>query len=527
MFKLLTLVLLVVSSLFLVQFAFSSHGACKAGFEEFVTERGTACRSIAESQAIGISTPQIEFDYADYQEHIQLIVDQRNIATKTSVVFLSKNPQDLLIDPVLEERIFNTDRIASIKITNEFNCGISQMVMDPDLGCVFIGVKREGLVSDIVIIREEARKVADSLMYQDPNDLTNTGMLTLPTKFHSVLLGTKIATEVSEEEELVKYGSENIATVIYTIKRHPTQKMFSVFDAFIIDERISTSGGFIKTAKEIMRQSPEYSSFNLVLRVDEQEIVREITVSFEKNVLKEKIESEINVLDLIQVDNIRRSDIFSDGFFPLNSVIQVLIMGDENLQVKRVNPDIKEKIETIDDLIEDGWFFISKSGYEIDGRYLFGQKSFVTKDDLILSIGPYSGTDEMIQVGGGGCLIATAAFGSEMSPQVQFLREIRDNTVLQTESGTSFMTGFNQFYYSFSPVIADYERENPVFKEVVKITLTPLLTSLTLLQYADIDSESDMLGYGIGIILLNIGMYFVAPAVLIMKIRKRIYNNLF
>jgi hypothetical protein len=122
----------------------------------------------------------------------------------------------------------------------------------------------------------------------------------------------------------------------------------------------------------------------------------------------------------------------------------------------------------------------------------------------------------------GGCLIATAAFGSEMAPQVQFLREIRDNTVLQTESGTSFMAGFNQFYYSFSPAIADYERENPAFKEAVKITLTPLLTSLTLLQYADIDSESEMLGYGIGIILLNIGMYFVVPAILIMKVRKKI-----
>jgi peptidyl-prolyl cis-trans isomerase B (cyclophilin B) len=119
----------------------------------------------------------------------------------------------------------------------------------------------------------------------------------------------------------------------------------------------------------------------------------------------------------------------------------------------------------------------------------------------------------------GGCLIATAAYGSELAPQVQLLREIRDNTVLQTQSGTSFMTAFNQFYYSFSPTIADYERENTVFKETVKLTLTPLLASLTLLQYADIDSEYDMLGYGIGIILLNIGMYFVAPAVLITKIR--------
>ena len=119
----------------------------------------------------------------------------------------------------------------------------------------------------------------------------------------------------------------------------------------------------------------------------------------------------------------------------------------------------------------------------------------------------------------GGCLIATASYGSELAPQVQHLRELRDNVVLQTESGSVFMTGFNQFYYSFSPIIADYERENPTFKEVVKLTITPLLASLTLLQYADINSESEMFGYGIAVILLNIGMYFVAPAVLIMKIR--------
>jgi len=122
---------------------------------------------------------------------------------------------------------------------------------------------------------------------------------------------------------------------------------------------------------------------------------------------------------------------------------------------------------------------------------------------------------------GGGCLIATATFGSEMAPQVQFLREIRDNTVLQTESGVSFMTGFNQFYYSFSPVIADYERENPAFKELVKLTITPLLTSLTILNYVDIDTEEEMLGYGIGVILLNIGMYFVAPAAILFKIKNR------
>jgi len=121
---------------------------------------------------------------------------------------------------------------------------------------------------------------------------------------------------------------------------------------------------------------------------------------------------------------------------------------------------------------------------------------------------------------GGGCLIATATFGSEFAPQVQQLREIRDNTLLKTNAGSSFMSGFNQLYYSFSPTIADWERENPVFKEAVKITITPLLSSLSLLNYVDIDTEAEMLGYGIGVILLNVGMYFVAPTVAIVKLKK-------
>jgi len=155
--------------------------------------------------------------------------------------------------------------------------------------------------------------------------------------------------------------------------------------------------------------------------------------------------------------------------------------------------------------------------------------SEVIKSFKLIHSGPASSENsEMVTNSdeeGGGCLIATAAFGSEMAPQVQFLREIRDNTVMSTQSGTAFMTGFNQFYYSFSPYVADYERENPVFKEAVKVTLTPLLTSLTLLNYVDVDSEQEMLGYGIGIIMLNIGMYFVAPAAVIIVIKNRIKHN--
>ena len=120
---------------------------------------------------------------------------------------------------------------------------------------------------------------------------------------------------------------------------------------------------------------------------------------------------------------------------------------------------------------------------------------------------------------GGGCLIATAAYGSEMAPQVQLLREIRDNQLMNTESGSAFMTGFNELYYSFSPTIADMQRENPMFKEAVKLGITPMITSLTLMQNAE--SESEVLGLGLSVIALNLGMYLGVPAIVVVRIRKK------
>ncbi len=122
---------------------------------------------------------------------------------------------------------------------------------------------------------------------------------------------------------------------------------------------------------------------------------------------------------------------------------------------------------------------------------------------------------------GGGCLIATATYGTELAPQVQQLREIRDQKLMKTESGQTFLNSFNEFYYSFSPVVADYERDNPVFKEAVNIVITPMLSSLSILNHVDIDSEVEVLGYGISLIVLNLGMYVGIPAVVIVGIRKK------
>ncbi|WP_428324353.1 CFI-box-CTERM domain-containing protein [Nitrosopumilus sp.] len=127
----------------------------------------------------------------------------------------------------------------------------------------------------------------------------------------------------------------------------------------------------------------------------------------------------------------------------------------------------------------------------------------------------------MLSSSGGGCLIATATYGTELAPQVQQLREIRDTKLLKSESGILFMKSFNEFYYSFSPFIADIERENSVFKEIIRIGITPMLYSLSIISLADSDEE--ILGFGISVILLNIGMYFGFPITLVMILRYRLY----
>ena len=117
---------------------------------------------------------------------------------------------------------------------------------------------------------------------------------------------------------------------------------------------------------------------------------------------------------------------------------------------------------------------------------------------------------------GGGCLIATATYGSEFAPQVQQLREIRDNQLMNTESGSAFMSTFNELYYTFSPTIADMERESPIFKEIVKAGLTPMLSTLAIMENAE--SESEVLGLGLSVIALNLGMYLGLPAFGILRL---------
>ena len=121
------------------------------------------------------------------------------------------------------------------------------------------------------------------------------------------------------------------------------------------------------------------------------------------------------------------------------------------------------------------------------------------------------------QPDGGGCLIATAAYGSELALPVQNLREIRDAVVMNTGVGAAFVNGFNQVYYAMSPSVADYQRENATFNEMIRLAITPLVASLEIMSAAD--SEHEVIGYGIVAILVNLCMYVVAPAMVLARFR--------
>jgi hypothetical protein len=195
------------------------------------------------------------------------------------------------------------------------------------------------------------------------------------------------------------------------------------------------------------------------------------------------------------------------------------------------NPDLQDKLVNEGDSMEEiiigtGFKCITDIERGPDGfLYLIthGERSIYRILPIeAMALEDQSNTSNSKTFEGGGCLIATATFGSELSPQIQQLRELRDGKLLQSKSGSAFMQGFNDFYYSFSPLIADYERENPVFREAVKIAIMPMISSLSILNHVDMDSEVEVLGYGISLILLNIGMYAGVPAIIVVGIKKKL-----
>jgi hypothetical protein len=158
-------------------------------------------------------------------------------------------------------------------------------------------------------------------------------------------------------------------------------------------------------------------------------------------------------------------------------------------------------------------------GHTADGH---GISSPVKVDIFIKPAGSFC-------TGGFCCFIATATYGSELAPEVQFLRDFRDFYVLNTFSGRSFMVMFNSFYYSFSPQVASVIASNMLLREFMQILLRPLLAVLELAYYASfgvyqVDAETGVMLTGL-IACTLLGLVYLSPMVALLAWRNRTYRR--
>ena len=58
-------------------------------------------------------------------------------------------------------------------------------------------------------------------------------------------------------------------------------------------------------------------------------------------------------------------------------------------------------------------------------------------------------------------------------------------------------------------------------EKIAKLAIMPMISTLSILNYADMNSDQDVLGYGILLIILNVGMYVGIPGIVIVTIRKQ------
>jgi hypothetical protein len=133
--------------------------------------------------------------------------------------------------------------------------------------------------------------------------------------------------------------------------------------------------------------------------------------------------------------------------------------------------------------------------------------------------------DIIIQINQPGprCIIATATYGSELAPEVQLLRGFRDNAIMQTHAGSNFMIAFNDWYYSFSPPVANYIANHGPERTVMKGVLYPLVGMLALSYgtFGAADSYPEFAALLAGLLASSmIGAFYLGIPVGVLRFRR-------
>ncbi|KAG2473341.1 MAG: hypothetical protein NPMRTH4_1430004 [Nitrosopumilales archaeon] len=168
-----------------------------------------------------------------------------------------------------------------------------------------------------------------------------------------------------------------------------TDSMYAKISSMLVAKEIRDSGGFYEIAKALSSEPTATMTFSILPSEDSFFYQIQLSIDYPNSPVNKEI---ISPLEFLKIDTLTRSNYFSNGFYPLNSVLEVVILSSEPTNVNQVNTNIiptqiigGEKIPK--DLSIDGWFFEPESGNKIDGKYLFGQKFSVDKNELIFTLG--------------------------------------------------------------------------------------------------------------------------------------------
>ena len=319
-----------------------------------------------------------EISLATFQENIQIIVDKSISQNVTaSITLQSTSIQEIKIPAELEQRIRDNERVKAVILTNQNQCVLGV----ENQSCIMINVERDPADKGIIAIQNSTKQIANSYI-DEINEAFDTN-----AKFFQVFVHTDNQSNEALETSGAVSGRGMISAV-YTMPMEDTNTMYNKITAMTIPKIIRDSGGFYDVATRLSSEESAKMTFSLIPLDSKSLLQLKLSVDYPG---KAPTISEISPLDLLKVDSLSRSEYFSAGFYPLNSIIQVAILSSENTSVTNVKGDIiptktigNEEIPT--DVTKNGWVFDPKEGKVIQGKYIFGEETTVGKEELKFSL---------------------------------------------------------------------------------------------------------------------------------------------
>ena len=331
---------------------------------------------------IGISTNYAysqEISLSTFQETAQIIIDKSISQNVTaSITLQSTSIQEIKIPAEFEKKIRENKRIKAIILTNQELCILGVI----DQSCIMINVARSPDEKGIIAIQDSTKEIA-GLYIDEINQIFDT-----EAKFHSVFIHTQDESNRALETSGVVSGRGTVSAV-YTMPMEDTDSMYEKISGLLIPKVIRDEGGFYDVAKDLSTEENAKMTFSLI--PSDSKSLLQLKLSVDYPSIATTI-SEVSPLEFLKVENLERSNYFSAGFYPLNSIIQVVILSPENTNVSDIKGNViptqiinDEKIPT--DITKAGWVFDPEEGQRIQGKYIFGEEISVNKEELKFALG--------------------------------------------------------------------------------------------------------------------------------------------